>query len=80
MNDLEKYLIKHKMTRTHLAKLINRHVSYVTHLVKGRRIPSLVTAINIQTVSGGEVPVESWLKNLNGIYQKADSVKNNNSF
>ena len=80
MNDLEKYLTKHKMTRTHFAKLINRHVSYVTHLIMGRRTPSLVTALNIQMISNGEVPVESWVKNLNGIYQKANSVKNNSSF
>lgn len=62
MNLLEKYLKNKDMTRTEFAKAINRHVSYITHLIKGRRTPSLNTAILIEIETSGEVPVKSWIE------------------
>ena len=61
MHKLERYLKTNGITKTRFAAQVGIHISYITHLVKGRKVPSLATAVKIQELTNGAVPVETWL-------------------
>ncbi len=61
MNLLEKALQEENITKTAFAKMLGCHISYVTHLCKNRRTPSLAMAVKIKILLKNKVPVESWI-------------------
>jgi len=61
MHKLEYYLKEKNLTKTEFAERVGIHLSYITHLVKGRRVPSLSVALKIQDLTDGEVPVTTWV-------------------
>lgn len=58
---LIQWLKNNGITQTEFAKKVGVDVSYITHLTKGRRVPSLTTALKIQELTEGAVPVTSWV-------------------
>jgi plasmid maintenance system antidote protein VapI len=65
---LLKYLNDHNISQTDFAEKIGVHFSYITHLIKGRRTPSLSTALRIERATCGAVPVTVWVENkLSGV-------------
>lgn len=59
---LKQYLSENKLSMQEFSRKIGVHYSYVAHLIKGRRTPSLSTALKIQSETRGNVPVEVWIE------------------
>lgn len=54
---LSDWQIKNSVSNVSLAEKINVHFSYITHIKKGRKIPSPTVALAISNATGGEVSV-----------------------
>ncbi len=57
---LIQYLEHAKRSQSNLAKALGVHRGAISHLVTGRRLPSLSLALRIERECG--VPVETWKK------------------
>lgn len=58
---LQKWLNKEKITNTKFAEKIGVHVSFITHIIKGRRRASPKTALKIEQVTRGAVTIRELL-------------------
>jgi transcriptional regulator with XRE-family HTH domain len=55
MNLLKKYCQKQGITQTELARRAGIHTSYITHIIKGRKTPSVEVALLIERATGYQV-------------------------
>ena len=53
--DIKTYCKKNGLSQTELANEAGIHPSYITHIIKGRKVPSVAIAILIERVTQGEV-------------------------
>jgi len=60
--NLKQYCEKHNITQSELANKVGIDASYVTHIIKGRKIPSVSIALSIEETTGGEVSAIELLK------------------
>jgi len=58
---LEDYLKQHKLTQREFARRIGRSRSYVSMMMRGRKVPSLRTTNLIEEETGGVVSAFSML-------------------
>lgn len=58
--NLDAYLAKEKINASFWAALVAVHPSYVCHLRKGRRTPSVAVAARIETATRKVVTMEMW--------------------
>lgn len=56
------YIATSGLTQTAWAARIGVSKSYLSHLIRGNRMPSLQTAVRIERETGGAVPAASWVE------------------
>jgi hypothetical protein len=67
MNTFEKFLNSkegRKVPRIKWADRFEVSPSFVAHLVSGKRQPGLSTAYRIEIMTGGKVPMQSWIEDV----------------
>lgn len=63
-NILEKYLKTYKIKQKEFAKLIKVSAVMVHYIIKGKKTPSLKTALKIEQATNGEVSVQKLAKGV----------------
>lgn len=61
MENLAAYLVSEKISQRDFALSIGINHSVVSRFLSGKARPSLSTALTIERVTGGAVPVASWV-------------------
>ena len=60
MDQLAKYLTKHKLSQKEFAELLGVSPPLVCQWLAGRRRPDLTHALEMEKATGGEIPVSAW--------------------
>lgn len=53
------WLKRAHVTQTEVARRIGRHKSFITNLRKGKRVPSLALAVDLENITG--IPAGAWV-------------------
>lgn len=61
MKTLAQYLKAQSLTQAQFAAEVGLTQGYIARLCKGGAVPTLETASNIESATGGQVPVSVWL-------------------